>query len=154
MLLLQTAAQAVAAANSVPVVDPSVTDWFNGIADQAGLAFITVGVMNYLKKAKWFPALNAINEKVTRRVSTIVAIVAAVGVQIHLTGSWTAGWTCSPCTVPPVHAIYTSIAKMFGQKYGQDFLYHNTQSPQPVISVPAPPMDMVGKPLQEHPIDG
>lgn len=139
--------EAINAVVPVAVANPDLTVWLNGLSDQAFIGFMVVGVMNYIKRASWFPWLNANSENLTKWVSNIAAIVAAVGVQIHITGSWEAGWVCSPCSTPPAHAMFTSIGRIFGQKAFQSWLYHNTKSPQPVTAVPAEPMNGQGKPI-------
>lgn len=146
MLLLQTAAEALA--NPVPVTDPAINGTVTAVAHQAGLVAITVWGLEFLKRWKAFRWINANTGTVTRIVSTLAALAAALAVQISVTGDASTGWH-GTFAIPSVHILWDSFIRFAGQKMGQEGLYRLVYDrPQPVIPVRPEPMDAQGKPIE------
>jgi len=142
MLLLQTTAQQVA--NAVPVTDPGIAKWVEGLGDQATLAAGTVWAIQFLKRWPQFKWLNDNTASRTQLVSTIMAIVSGLAVNIHVTGDATAGWTIN---VASAHVLWTAATRCIGQKVGQDWLHNMYDKPIQVTPVTPTVMDSGGKPI-------
>ena len=144
MILLQTAAQAVAAA--IPVSDPGISSWVDSLGHQLGMVGMTVWGLQLLKRSKVFPWLNANTETANSVISTCAALISALAIQISITGDATAGWH-GTFAIPNLHALWETLVRFVGSKVGQETLYTMVyKRPQEVVSVPPPPMDAVGKP--------
>jgi hypothetical protein len=145
MLLLQTTAQA--AANAVPVNNPALTNGLDSVAHSTGLIIATVWILQFLKKAPWFSWLNADSSTATQIVSTVIAFLSAIAVQISFTGNAGVGWD-GTFHIPNAHALVDGISRFFLAKGGQDFLYSTVyKRPMEVTPVLPPKMDSLGKPV-------
>ena len=142
LLLLQTTAQQVA--NAVPVTDPGIAKWVEGLGDQATLAAGTVWAIQFLKRWPAFKWLNDNTANRTQIVSTIMAIVSGIAVNIHVTGDAAAGWVIN---VANAHVLWNTVTRVIGQKVGQDWLHNMYDKPIQVVPVTAPVMDEAGKPV-------
>jgi len=149
MLLLQSSAAATAAvAQAVPVTDTSIKTTVDAFTDQAGLVAVTVWALQMLKRSRLFPWLNANTATATSVASTVVALLAAMAVQIHVTGSAALGWQGS-FAIPNAHILWTGLIHFIDQKIKQKKLYKFLyKEPLEITPVPAPPMDAGGKPVE------
>lgn len=141
ILLLQTTAQQVA--NAVPVTDPGISKIAEGLGDQAALAAGIVWTIQFLKRWPVFTWLNADTNNRTQIVSTVMAIIAGLAVNVHVTGDAAVGWNIS---IASAHTLWTAITRVCGQKVAQDFLHNMYQKPIPVVPVAPEPM-IGGKPI-------
>lgn len=141
LLLLQAAA-------SVPVTDTSIKTTVDAFTDQAGLVAVTVWGLQMLKRSRMFPWLNANTETASSVVSTVIALLAALAIQIHVTsGDSMHGWN-GTWAVPDVHILWTGLVRFIGQKMGQEGLYKFLyKEPLEVTPVLPPQMDAAGKPI-------
>lgn len=145
MLLLQAAADV---ANAVAVTDPGIKTTVDALADQAGLVAVSVWMIEFMKRSKLFPGINANSSEVTKWVSTGTALVSALAVQVHIEGSAALGWT-GTFAIPAAHVLWTSFIRFCGAKLGQDVLYNTVYNkPVEVIPVRREPMDESGKPVE------
>ena len=145
LILLQATATAVAGA--VPVTDPGIKSTVDAIADQAGLVAVTVWVIEFMKKSKLFPSINANSAQVTKWLSIGAAALSAMLVQIHIEGSAAIGWH-GTFAIPAAHDLWTGFIRFCGAKLGQDVVYNTVYNrPVEVIPVPAPMMDPRGRPI-------
>ena len=76
LMLLQTTAQQVS--NALPVTDPGIAKWVEGLGDQATLAAGTVWAIQYLKRLQSFKWLNENTASRTQIVSTVMAVISEV----------------------------------------------------------------------------
>lgn len=145
-MLMLFQAVATSLPSAVPVADTGISTTIDALAHQAGLIAITVYGLQFLKTTRLFPYLNANTETATRLISTLAALLAALAVQISVTGDANHGWAFSG-SIPSAHALWDGVIRFCGQKMGQEFLYRNlVKSPQEVSLVPAPQLDASGKP--------
>lgn len=144
MLLLQTTAQQVA--NAVPVSDPGIAKWVEGLGDQATLAAGIVWSIQFLKRWPAFTWLNDNTANRTQLVSTVMAIFAGMAVNVHITGDAALGWNIG---IANAHTLWTTLTRVVGQKVGQDWLHNMYTKPVEVTPVLPTPMDAGGKPLPE-----
>lgn len=150
MLLLQAAQQAVnaVAQGAVPVADPGSAITFESYVHQAGLAAVSVWVIQTLKQAKWFPLLNANSDALTRLISIATALASALAIQISVTGNASTGWDGS-FHIGGAHALWDDAIRVIGSKYGQTLIYNQFYNrPIQVTPVRAPVMDSGGKPKE------
>lgn len=144
MLLLQAAD----ISNALPVTDPGIKTTVDALADQAGLVAVSVWMIEFMKRSKLFPGINANSAQVTKWVSTGTALASALAVQVHIEGSAALGWT-GTFAIPAAHVLWTSFIRFCGAKLGQDVLYNTVYNkPVEVVPVKREPMDPTGKPIE------
>ena len=83
-------------------MDPSLN-----VPIQALIAWATVHAIELLKNAKWFPWLQRDWTWILRLVGAAASIGTAMGVTMHLTGSWETGGTVT-ISYPSVRALLLS----------------------------------------------
>jgi len=150
MMLLLQAAAAVATDPALSVTNPDIHNLIDAVADQAGLVFVSVYAIQFVKKSQLFPFVNANSTQVTKWISVATALFSALAIQIHIQGSSAAGWH-GTFAIPNAHDLWTSFVRFCGAKMGQDVLY-NTVYNKPVEVVPVRPvaMDAGGKPVPKE----
>jgi hypothetical protein len=138
---------------SEDISNPDLMRALDAMAHQAGLVVITVYVIQWLKRARWFPWLSANSDRVTRWVSTGAALGTALFVQgtISITsGDASTGWHFTGST-PSLHALYDGFIRFAAQRAGQEWMFQNVvKKPKEVTLVPAEKDDAAGKPIDEH----
>jgi hypothetical protein len=63
------------------------------LGHQIGIAAAVVWVLEFLKRSNWFPWLNQNSATINRVVSIAVALIAAVGVTMNISGNLDLGGT-------------------------------------------------------------
>ena len=132
--------------------DLSTPDILEAVTHQAGLMVATVYLIQFLKRAQWFPWINANSERLTQWVSTLAALGSAIFIQgtLTMTGSASDGWHFSG-TIPSVHVLFDAFVRFAGQKAGQEFLFRNVvERPKEVTIVPPVKMTPDGKPAEDN----
>ncbi len=148
LLLATTAAQAVA--DAIPVSDPGISSWVESLSHQAGLAGITVWILQGLKRSTFFPWISANTNRINQVVSTLAALFSALAIQISVTGGDLGTGFHGTWAIPSAHILWDSIVRFVGSKIGQDALYKIVyDKPLEVTPVAPPPMDFQGKPLPD-----
>ena len=74
MMLLLQAAAAVATDPALPVTNPDIHNLIDALADQAGLVFVSVYAIQFVKKSQLFPFVNANSTRMTKWLSVGTAL--------------------------------------------------------------------------------
>jgi hypothetical protein len=112
---------------------------YEPLAGQAGIAVITVKVIELLKRSERFRWLTCDSERLNRKVGMIVAAITSMGITSTVVGDWT--WT-SGATVtinlPPMSVLFEAVTR-FATQYGmQQIVYRQTIAPVPAAEKKEP----------------
>lgn len=86
-------------------------NWDSLLGNQIGIAVLTTGAINWLKKTPFCPFLSRNTENLNRWIGAGVAFLGTVGLTIQTAGSAATGWDIG-IHVPSLGALVTSVIQM------------------------------------------
>lgn len=98
-----------------------------------GLAWLSTHIIEWLKRASWFPLLNSGSDWLNRLASVFMALVNATGIHYVVTGSAVEGGTIT-ITIPMLSVVVSGLLTWLGQFAMQEGLYQATlKTPERVV---------------------
>ena len=129
------------------------------LTHQLPVALVWVYILDYLKKAAWFPWLTQHTEALNRVASVAFALASAVGIKFAVSGSMTAGGSLS-IAFPPVailldtamhagsgFALQEILHKMFGNHLMNKQMLDQISALSEKFNPPVDPVDLPAVPL-------
>jgi hypothetical protein len=133
------------------VVNPDLMRVLHSMGHQAGFVVLTVYGIKWLRRAIWFPWLNANSDRLSSWISTGAALGSALFVAgtFSVVGSWATGWHLG-VGIHSVDDIYDGVTRFIVQRGAQEWMWQSVvKKPTPVAFVKPEKMDAAGKPEPE-----
>jgi hypothetical protein len=108
------------------------------LGHQIGIAAGVVWLLEFLKRSNWFPWLNQNSALVNRIVSIAVALIAAIGVTMNITGNLQLGGSIT-IAFPSLSAMLDAGSHFLAQLALQEGFYQQIVKRSSPSSVPEVP---------------